>query len=116
MDNTKPNPPNELLFKLNTYLEWAGIYDPLEQIFIATKNSHYISLFLFLFTISQTPKFQFDRKVNNLLTKKSSEQMDSIPLVTGILTILQQFHKDITDLYLEYLGQFVTSILEGSLE
>lgn len=116
LDNTKPNPPNELLFKLNTYLEWAGIYDPLEQIFIATKNSHYISLFLFLFTISQTPKFQFDRKVNNLLTKKSSEQMDSIPLVTGILTILQQFHKDITDLYLEYLGQFVTSILEGSLE
>lgn len=60
-------------------------------------------------------KLKYSKNFNTLIAKKNNEIIDGIPMIYGIITILQQFHYKLTDLYLEYMCQYITSILEFSL-
>uniref|UniRef100_A0A1B0D1J4 WASH complex subunit strumpellin n=1 Tax=Phlebotomus papatasi TaxID=29031 RepID=A0A1B0D1J4_PHLPP len=99
IDPERPYPSTELLSELNKYLEAAGIYNPLEKIYVTTKNSSFFSQFLFLLVISHLGKLQFVKNVGTLMAKKQSDQIDGAPFVTGITTILRQFHPKLTDLF-----------------
>ncbi|XP_011207419.2 WASH complex subunit homolog 5 [Bactrocera dorsalis] len=109
------NSGNQLLMEFNEYLAFTGSYEPLEQVFLTTKSSHHIALFLFLFTIAHLPRLQFAVNTNSLLAKNVKDSLDGTPLLVGLLTVLQQFHKDVKLLYLTYLCQYATVIVEANI-
>lgn len=111
----KPKPEKEILSELNSYLVFSGNYDPMQQVFVLTKNSHNISLFLLLFTISHSMKFQFSKNLNMLMAKSAKEHIDGVAMIIGLQTILNQFHQDVLHLYVEYLCQYVTSLVDANL-
>lgn len=106
---------NQLLVEFNEYLAFTGSYEPLEQVFLTTKSTHHIALFLFLFTTAHLSRLQFMVNTNSLLAKNIKDSIDGTPLLVGLLTVLQQFHKDVKLLYLTYLCQYVTVIVEANI-
>ncbi|GAB0089628.1 hypothetical protein DMENIID0001_042040 [Sergentomyia squamirostris] len=116
IDQERSYPSAELLSELNKYLEAAGIYNPLDKIYVITKNSTLFAQFLFLLVIAHLPKFQFIKNLATLVAKKQSDQIDGAPFVAGIVTILRQFHPKITDLFLQYLCQYIVSFIEAGIK
>ncbi|XP_001948165.2 WASH complex subunit 5 [Acyrthosiphon pisum] len=109
----KPYPAddNPLLPELSKMLDWAGIGNPYLKIYITTNTTQYISLIAFLFTISQFSKLQYTENLALLMWKKIGDPVDGAPLYIGVQTFLKQFHPDITTQYLEYLAQYIKSII-----
>ena len=46
--------------------------------------------------------------------KPGADLLDGAPFVTGIFTLLKQFHSEITDQFLAVMGQYARSLVEGS--
>lgn len=114
MNAEKSGPSTDLLCEVNTYLEWAGIYNPYEKVYIKTKNLQHFAVFLFLFVVAHISKFQYIKNTCSLIGRKS-EQIDGAAFVVGIVTVLKQFHSEILQLFIAYLGQFVVSAADNSL-
>uniref|UniRef100_A0A1B0GJP1 WASH complex subunit 5 n=2 Tax=Lutzomyia longipalpis TaxID=7200 RepID=A0A1B0GJP1_LUTLO len=112
IDPEKPYPSTELLSELNKYLEAAGIYNPLSKIY----NSSFFAQFLFLLVIAHLGKLQFVKNLATLIAKKQSEQIDGAPFVTGLATILRQFHPKITDMFIQYVSQYIVSFIEAGIK
>ncbi|XP_053956653.1 WASH complex subunit homolog 5 [Anastrepha ludens] len=106
---------SQLLVEFNEYLAFTGSYEPLEQVFLKTNSTHHVALFLFLFTIAHLPRLQFTVCTNSLLAKNTKDNIDGTPFLVGLITVLQQFHKDVKLLYLTYLCQYATVIAESSI-
>ncbi|EDW17091.1 uncharacterized protein Dmoj_GI16698 [Drosophila mojavensis] len=104
-----------MLTELQEILQYTGNYDPLEQIFMTPKNSHNMSLFLFLFTIAHVGRLQHSANTDCLLPKSAKDVIDCVPLILGLLTVLQQFHKNVKTLYISYLCQYVVTVAEAQL-
>lgn len=115
-DPTKPYPSedNPLMFELTSYLECAGISDPLAKIYITPKRLPYFSLFTFLFVITQLPKVDYVKSVASIVGKNPKDPLDGPPFVCGTLTLLKQFHSENTDQFLALLGQYVKSTVEAA--
>ncbi|XP_038056716.1 WASH complex subunit 5-like [Patiria miniata] len=115
-DPSRPYPKddNPLMFELASYLESAGISNPLSKIYVTTKRLPYFSLFTFLFVVSQLPKFQYLKTVGSMIGKLPKDPLDGPPLVVGTLTLLRQFHSETTDQFLALLGQYVRSSVEST--
>lgn len=116
LDPQKAAPDVELLSELNKYLEWAGIYDPYEKIYVETKNYRNVSVALFLLTISHLPKLIYVKNMSTLIGKKLAEHIDGTAFVVGTMTILKQYHSDILQLFIDYLAQYVNSMAEYTLK
>ncbi|XP_037938965.1 WASH complex subunit homolog 5 [Teleopsis dalmanni] len=106
---------SQMLVEVNEYLLFTGSYEPLEQVFVIVKNSHQIALFLFLFTLAHVSRLQFSQNTNSLLAKVVKDTIDGIPLIVGLITILQQYHTELKTLYLTYLCQYVKMVVEANL-
>ena len=52
--------------------------------------------------------------LGEMIAKKPGADLDGAPFVTGIFTLLKQFHSEITDQFLAVMGQYVRSLVEGS--
>ncbi|XP_065361019.1 WASH complex subunit homolog 5 [Calliphora vicina] len=106
---------NNLLVDLKDYLMYTGSYEPLEQIFILCKNSHNVALFFFLLIIAHIARLQFSLQTQSLIAKTNKDQIDGTPLLVGIITILQQYHKDVKIMFITYLCQYVKIMVESNL-
>lgn len=104
-----------MLTELQEILQYTGNYDPLEQIFITPKNTHNMSLFLFLFTIAHLGRLQYSANTDCLLPKSAKDDIDCVPLILGLLTVLQQFNKNVKMLYISYMCQYVVTVAEAQL-
>lgn len=113
-DPEKPYPKEEnpLMFDMTTYLEWAGITDPLAKIYITTKSVPQFSLFMFVFLISQLSKLSYVKNVGSLMGKRLTDAIDGPPFVVGLWTLLRQFHPNNTNQFLAFVGQYVRSMIE----
>ncbi|XP_030385833.1 WASH complex subunit homolog 5 [Scaptodrosophila lebanonensis] len=105
-----------MLTELHEILLYTGNYEPLEHVFVITKNTHNMSLWLFLFTIAHVPRLQHSTNTDSLLPKTAKDVIDCVPLIVGLLTILQQFHKNVKMLYISYLCQYVVVLAEAQLQ
>uniref|UniRef100_A0A1A9W7M3 WASH complex subunit strumpellin n=1 Tax=Glossina brevipalpis TaxID=37001 RepID=A0A1A9W7M3_9MUSC len=106
---------NNVLVDITNYLMFIGSYDPMEQVFVLCRNTHNVALFCFLFTIAHMARLQYSPQLQKLQMKSPKDQIDAMPLMVGLATILQQFHQDVKLLYLTYLCQFVTIMVENNL-
>nr|XP_054772627.1 WASH complex subunit 5-like [Lytechinus pictus] len=109
-----PKEDNPLMYELSSYLECAGISNPLGKIYITTKRLPYFSLFTFLFVVAQLPKLQYVKTVGSIIGKLPKDPIDGPPFIVGTLTLLKQFHTENTDQFLALLGQYVRSLVEST--
>uniref|UniRef100_A0A182PF45 Strumpellin n=1 Tax=Anopheles epiroticus TaxID=199890 RepID=A0A182PF45_9DIPT len=117
LDESASIPRADLVAELNTYLLYAGLYDPYRKVYIKQDvPPRFLSLLLFLFIVSSLPKLQYMECVDSLVAKKKSESIDGHPLTIGLLTVLRQFDASETDIFLQYLCQYVLSFVQGNLE
>jgi len=88
---------------------------------------------MFLFVISQMPKFYYDNHLRTfvgpavslanspfctgvvLCQRKEKNSADSTPFVMGVITLLKQFHSIYTQKFLAYLGQYVRGIINVTI-
>lgn len=115
LDAQKPCPSVEQLWKLNMYLEWAGIYNPYEKVYIETKHFRNMATAMVLLTISQLPKMNYVKNISTLIGKKSAEHIDGISFVVGIITVLRQYHIELIDIFLDEMAQYVVSMADYNL-
>jgi len=115
-DPSKPYPKEEnpLMYELTNYLEWSGIAEPLLKIYITTKSIPHFPVFVFLLVLSQISKLVYVKNVGTLICKKTTEPLDGIPLVVGIVTLLRQFHPENTTKFLAFVGQYARSMVEAN--
>lgn len=111
-----PAPGVDLLVEVNKYLEWAGIYDPYEKVYIETNSFRSISASLTLLTISQLSKFNYVKHITSLIGRKSTEHIDGTSFIIGILTVLRQFHIEVIHMYIDQMAQYVISMAEYNLQ
>lgn len=116
LDPEKPCPSVELLCEVNKYLEWAGIYDPYEKVYLDTSTFRSISAAMTLLTISQLSKLNYMKTIDSLIGKKSAEHIDGISFIVGILTVLRQFHIEAIQMYIDQMAQYVISMADHSLQ
>lgn len=116
LDPKNPAPGIDLLVEVNTYLEWAGIYNPYEKVYIETNTFRSISASLTLLTISQLSKWNYVKNVSTLIGKKMTEHIDGISFVIGILTVLRQFHVEVIQMYIDQMAQYIISMADYSLQ
>jgi len=105
-----------LLPELSKYLETAGINDPFSKIYITTDHIDNLALLVFLFTISQVNKFQFQEHLSVLIHKKDKKSYDGTLFVCGIVTLLKQFHSSNTTKFLAYLGQYIRAFVNTAMQ
>ncbi|XP_071441255.1 WASH complex subunit 5 isoform X2 [Hetaerina americana] len=106
-----PKDDNPLLYELSLYLDWAGLGDPMAKIYVTTRNLQHISLLSFLFLAHCLPKLQYVKNAGGLMCRKSSDPLDGVPLVVGLQTLLRQFHPEVKQKFLAYIGQYIRSHL-----
>lgn len=115
LDANNPCPDIELLCEVNKYLEWAGIYNPYEKIYIETKHFRNISGSMALLVMSQLSKFNYVQHISTLMGKKLTEHIDGMPFIVGILTVLRQYHIELLHLFIDEMAQYVISMAEYNL-
>lgn len=107
-----------LLFELSNYLEYNGYSDPLFKIYIHSRLPANLDTIVLLLLISQLPKFVYIKETSALgstsASLKSGESVDGIPFVLGLLTLLRQFHSELTNQFLKLSSQFVTACIPES--
>lgn len=59
---------NPLIVELTRFAETCGINDPLTKIYITTTPLDHFPLLMFLFVISQMPKFSYNKQLGTPLT------------------------------------------------
>ncbi|XP_066434881.1 WASH complex subunit 5 [Eleutherodactylus coqui] len=108
-----PKEDNTLLYEITAYLEAAGTHNPLNKIYITTKQLSFFPIVNFLFLITQLPKLQYNKNLG-MTCRKPADAIDWPPLVLGLLTLLKQFHSRYTEQFLALIGQFIRSSMEQS--
>ncbi|KAM3928299.1 WASH complex subunit 5 [Leptodactylus fuscus] len=108
-----PKEDNTLLYEITAYLEAAGTHNPLNKIYITTKQVAFFPIVNFLFLIAQLPKLQYNKNLG-MTCRKPADAIDWPPLVLGLLTLLKQFHSRYTEQFLALIGQFIRSSMEQS--
>uniref|UniRef100_A0A8C5PIQ2 WASH complex subunit 5 n=1 Tax=Leptobrachium leishanense TaxID=445787 RepID=A0A8C5PIQ2_9ANUR len=108
-----PKEDNSLLYEITAYLEAAGMHNPLNKIYITTKQLSFFPVVNFLFLIAQLPKLQYNKNLG-MTCRKPADAVDWPPLVLGMLTLLKQFHSRYTEQFLALIGQFIRSSMEQS--
>eukprot|EP00941_MAST-03F_sp_MAST-3F-sp1_P002473 g2473.t1 len=111
-DQKKPYPDatvNPVLSDVGAYLEAAGMYDPLQKIYVTMKPLSGFPIFLFTFVIYHLPQLVYDPHFGSLIRIKSKIQLDGAPLVVGITCVLKQLHPTYTKQFIGLIGQYVRS-------
>jgi len=102
-----PHEENPLLPELSSYLQSAGMQDPLCQIYVTSKPMPHIALWLTLFLVHHMGKLVYDSDFGSLIKRRGADSLDGVPLVFGIATLLKQLHPNTTKQLLAYIGQYV---------
>ncbi|XP_020285658.1 WASH complex subunit strumpellin [Pseudomyrmex gracilis] len=112
-DNSNETEPqkSELLHELSVRLDWAGISDPHNKVYIKPPRIDNIALVIFLFTASQLNKLYYCKSIASLLSKKYQDPVDAVVFVIGIQTILRQFHVSVMNRYVKYLSMYILSFV-----
>jgi len=109
---TKPYPDddNPVLAELSKYLETSGFSDPITKIYVTASPLDRFPIFVFLFIISQAPRFAYDYHLGILMTRNKKSSIDSTALVVGTITFLKQFHSIYAQQIVAYLGQYLRTL------
>ncbi|XP_015590891.1 WASH complex subunit 5 [Cephus cinctus] len=97
----------ELLRQLSIRLDWAGISDPQNKIYVKSKNVPDVEIIMFLFTVTQVHKLYYSKSIAGLLSKKVQDPVDAIAFAIGMQTVLRQFHTSALNRYVALLCEYI---------
>jgi len=110
-----PKSDNPLLGDLTSYLEHVGVHDPMMKIYIETEPIIDFPTIMFLLVLRVIGTFSFDAHLGQK-PKPKKDNLDDVPFVVGICTLLRQFHSTSTTKFLSLLGQYVRVMLNVHVE
>ncbi|XP_076032316.1 WASH complex subunit strump [Oratosquilla oratoria] len=115
-DPTKPYPDEDgtLTSELSSFLEWCGMTQPMDKIYVTTKPLPALSLVLLLVVVGQLSKMHYLQSLESLTSQKGTEGVDGPPLIIGLSTVLRQFHPDHTHRFIHLLSQYINSVAASS--
>nr|XP_023013029.1 WASH complex subunit 5 [Leptinotarsa decemlineata] len=108
----KYHPSEALLLSLSSYFDYAGLNQPLNKIYVTSKNNLDHSITLFIFVISHLQKLFLPQNTGNV--KKSQEQIDGTAFSVGVHTILKQFHPDVNKEFVKYMSNYSLQLTKHS--
>eukprot|EP00048_Salpingoeca_helianthica_P015709 m.228184 g.228184 ORF g.228184 m.228184 type:complete len:1164 (+) comp17418_c0_seq1:49-3540(+) len=116
-DPSKPYPGTDspLLSECASYLEAAGLSDPLRKIYITTKKLDHFALAIFMVVVSQISRLAYSRSANTMTAKRPTDPIDGPPFVVGIVTLLRQFHTSHTHRFMALAGQYIRTLIDAGL-
>lgn len=114
-DPLKPYPGSDspLMAEVSTYLDCAGISNPLSKIYVTTTKLQHFPLNIFFFVLSQLQRLAYNKALGCMVAKKLGDTIDGAAFVVGVITLLKQFHSSHTYRFLAYLGQYVRTLIES---
>jgi WASH complex subunit strumpellin len=115
-----PGEESPLLPEISHYLTTTGIHNPISQIYVTTEPIDHLPALLFLFTLTQLPKYAYDSHFSVLAPRmergkaggKGGGTADACALIIGVLTVLRQFHSSHLQRYIQYLVQYIRAMLQ----
>ena len=104
-----------LLPELTQYLQWSGLYHPLQKIYLSTRGLEqpYGAHLFTLFIISQLNKLSYSRQICGLVARRPQDNADGMPFVIGLATLLRHLGHQPSQTCSTLLIQFVRSQLEA---
>ncbi|XP_078432676.1 uncharacterized protein LOC144704220 isoform X3 [Wolffia australiana] len=105
MVSLKPNASTEVMNKGETSIR----QNPYGEVYICKEPPPFISRCMSIMTISQLAQYVFDPHLGTLIcqTKKAT---DFLPLIIGLGTFINQFHRKHMITYLQQMGQYVRTL------
>lgn len=108
---------SQLLFELTNHLEWIGLSDPLTKVYTTniSSNHKHLESIIFLLILTQMPKFTYSKAISGLVPKISrisSETIDAIPLIYGVITFIQQYQSTKNVTIIDYMCYYIRSVFK----
>lgn len=91
-------------------MNWIGMYDPYQKVYIQAKSSIYTTSFLILLVASHILRWNHVKNVSSLSGRKIYDQFDGCSFTVGLITILKQFKTDVTELFFEQITNFAITL------
>lgn len=103
-----------LLPELTEYMQWSGLYEPLQKIYVPIRSLDlpYIAHLLFIFVVSNLHKFSYSKHLAGLTARRVQDGVDGVPFVVGLATLLRHLGAASTQKFCCLLIQFARSHLE----
>merc|ERR1712046_231999 len=91
------------------FLETAGINNPFTKIYVTTESMDMFAEVMFFLCMSQMDKFYYEPRLASLQCRSGSkiQRVDPAPFITGVATILTQFHSNYVTQFTKLMGEFV---------
>merc|ERR1712029_17595 len=102
---------SRLLYELGFFLSNCGLSEPTEQVYCSAKPAPKLSELLFLAVIGQLSKCNYSLEIEDLLSKRLQDHVDSHAFILGMTCLLKQYPDTITRGILEYLAQYARSFI-----
>eukprot|EP00002_Diphylleia_rotans_P010237 TRINITY_DN2063_c0_g1_i3.p1 TRINITY_DN2063_c0_g1~~TRINITY_DN2063_c0_g1_i3.p1 ORF type:complete len:212 (-),score=32.65 TRINITY_DN2063_c0_g1_i3:439-1074(-) len=106
-----PKTENHLLEELTKYLDAGGFDSPFAKLYVTSDPIEHYPFVIFLMVISILPKLNFEPRLGTLVCQDKKENLDGIPFVVGIITLMKHSHSTNTQKFLAYMGQYVRSLV-----
>ena len=94
----------------------VGLGDPMQTVFMSTDPLEGLPVLLLLCVIAYVPKLSYNAMFGSLSKTKNGYPIDGWPLISGIATLLKQFHPSYSKSFLAYIGQFVRVSITACFE
>lgn len=105
-----PELSENFLSKLSQFFDYAGMNNPLNKIYVTVRTKDEYAVVLFIFVISHLLKvYMFTSGIN---TKRNLEQWDGAPFITGIHTLIKQFHPNLNNTFIELICNYILQLAQ----
>ncbi|XP_077300067.1 WASH complex subunit strump [Arctopsyche grandis] len=105
----------DLLPEINKMMQFAGISDPYNTVYMKTVNNNNIAQMMFLFVIAELPKLEYFQNTGSLMARRSTSHIDGAPFLIGVITLLHQYHEYTLIQFTLLLCQYIMSYIEVGL-
>ncbi|XP_011504242.1 PREDICTED: WASH complex subunit strumpellin [Ceratosolen solmsi marchali] len=102
---------SEFLNDLRIRLEWAGITDVNNKIYVQPPDIKNIDFVIFLFSVPQLHKLYFCKNTASLLSKKIQDPIDAVIFILGVQSVLKQFGILQLNEYVTHITEYVLSFV-----
>lgn len=88
------------------------------QVYTRSRLPANLDTILLLLLVGQMPKFVYVKEVNALAASSTSlrigDAIDGVPFVIGFLTVLRQFHGELSNQFFRLSSQLVNAFIQAS--
>ncbi|KAJ8673596.1 hypothetical protein QAD02_004858 [Eretmocerus hayati] len=102
---------SKFLEELSIRLEWAGITDVNNKIYVQPPDISNISFVMFLLTVPQLQKLYFCKNTASLLSKKPQDPLDAVVFILGVQSVLKQFGVTHLNRYVTHVSEYILSFV-----